>query len=120
MALRSEARPRFPGTWSFPGGGVEEGETLAAALERELDEEIGVIPTQFFLFDQLSEFEPISSQTVDFHLFVVTNWTGVVENLGAEHSELKWMPLQSAAALPKLALAEYSRIFAKLEACEKG
>ena len=32
----------FPGTWSFPGGALDEGETPADAALRELDEEVGV------------------------------------------------------------------------------
>jgi ADP-ribose pyrophosphatase len=44
LAHRSEF-VHFAGTWSFPGGALEEGETPADAALRELHEEIGVPPT---------------------------------------------------------------------------
>ena len=31
----------FPGQWALPGGGVEPGESLRAALDREIHEELG-------------------------------------------------------------------------------
>ena len=35
------------GAWQFPQGGVDKGETLEIAVARELEEEIGVAPTQW-------------------------------------------------------------------------
>ena len=40
--LRNDTRN--PSTWGLPGGKVEEGESLLAAIERECQEEIGSFP----------------------------------------------------------------------------
>jgi 8-oxo-dGTP diphosphatase len=36
---------RDPNCWQLPGGGVEDGETPDEAIKRELQEEIGIIPS---------------------------------------------------------------------------
>lgn len=42
LAARRSAAMALPGRWEFPGGKVEPGESPAAALAREIREELGV------------------------------------------------------------------------------
>ncbi len=42
LITRRFAAAHLGGSWEFPGGKVEEGEDLTAALTREIEEEIGV------------------------------------------------------------------------------
>ncbi|WP_316858843.1 NUDIX domain-containing protein [uncultured Cohaesibacter sp.] len=109
MALRSPQRKNFPNSWSFPGGHVEDGETLHGALVRELVEEIGVQATRFYPLDVLKDRE------VAFHLFVVEEWQDEIANLGDEHVELLWVDFDKAGDLPRLALPAYREVFEALK-----
>jgi len=42
LLARRKPGQKLAGYWEFPGGKVEEGETLQACLEREMGEELGI------------------------------------------------------------------------------
>ena len=115
LARRSPHRRTYPNRWSFPGGHVEPGETLDDALVRELREEVSVTPLAFRKLGTLSEPQPRLNGDVVYHFYAVSGWAGgeprIVDN---EHSELRWFGIDTACALPDLALPEYSAMLRKL------
>ena len=91
---RPEGKPGA-GSWEFPGGKVDEGETPLLALQRELEEELGIMVTKA---------DPVSF-AVDAHfvllLFACKEWTG--DPTGKERQSLKWVAsaaLENHAMLP--------------------
>ncbi|GLT18541.1 7,8-dihydro-8-oxoguanine-triphosphatase [Vibrio zhanjiangensis] len=77
------------GYWEFPGGKVEEQETISQALIRELDEEVGILVTQHSLFEQLEYDYPDKSLKFDFML--VTDFNN--QPFGKEGQQGKWIPI---------------------------
>ncbi len=114
MARRSSLRPRYPGSWSFPGGQVEAGETFDAALFRELREEVGIRIGEWSLLDRFVDPATEPEHPVIFHMFAVTKWYGSPINLGDEHTEIRWVALADAAAMPDLTFARYGKILWQL------
>jgi mutator protein MutT len=102
LCHRSPTRTWFPNVWDFAGGHVESGESPAAALSRELFEELGVTPLQ------LGATAIISTVTDELNLTVweCTAWTGAIENRQPdEHDEIAWF---TRAELDALTLADSS------------
>lgn len=112
LARRSGARRNYPDLWSFPGGHVEAGESLEQALQRELQEEIGVVPVTFEPLPPIAD--PHAAGTT-YRMFAVTAWRGEPTIRDDEHSALQWFPLATAAALTELALEAYRPMFVRLE-----
>jgi 8-oxo-dGTP diphosphatase len=107
LARRSPHRQAYSGLWSFPGGHVENGESLADALDRELREEIGIIATGHRFLRSIADPNRAGLEPVTYHMYAVTEWQGEPAILDQEHSELRWFDRAAAMSLPDLALNEY-------------
>lgn len=84
------------GTWEFPGGKCESGETPQEALVRELDEELGIrVESSAPL---LSLTHAYSEKTVRLLLREVCSWSG--QPVGREGQPLRWARLDEMADLP--------------------
>lgn len=82
--------------WEFPGGKTELGESLAAALARELEEELGITPTQSTPFLTLTHTYP--ELVVTLHFFDVLAFTGTP--VAREGQPMRWWPVASLPTLP--------------------
>ena len=116
LARRSAQRSSYPGLWSFPGGHAERGETTREALIRELREEVGVTPTETSFLVSIRDPNSAPDDPTTYHMYAVTGWSGSEPRLvGGEHTELRWLPFEAAVDLHDLALAEYRRLFRRLQ-----
>ena len=82
--------------WEFPGGKVEPYETLHAALQREILEELGVkirIEREFFTVDY-----EYSSKSVRLHFFECTILEGELQPL--QVADLRWIKPENLGDFP--------------------
>ncbi|MTI18265.1 8-oxo-dGTP diphosphatase MutT [Rhodobacteraceae bacterium RKSG542] len=88
LAQRPEGKS-LAGFWEFPGGKVENGETLEDTLIRELSEELGITVKK----ECLAPLTFASHGYEDFYLlmplYVCRRWTGTP--VGVEGQALKWV-----------------------------
>ena len=97
MTSRPEGKV-YAGYWEFPGGKLEQGESVQAALVRELEEELGIVAT---------EVQPWRSLQVDYpHALVnlnfckVPSWTGELHMREGQHFAWQQLPTEVTPILP--------------------
>lgn len=103
IAQRPPHKP-LPLKWEFPGGKVELTEEPAAALIREIREELGCELTDLQpLVSSLHHYDSVSVRMLP---FIARLAPGSPEPHPAEHLEIRWIAPEALAALD-LAAADY-------------
>jgi 8-oxo-dGTP diphosphatase len=96
LLAQRPAGKSLAGTWEFPGGKLEPGESPEAALVRELDEELGIIAGPLEPFTFASHAYP------DFHLVMLLYWCRQWQGdpHGRDGQALRWLRPADMGDLP--------------------
>ena len=100
IVKRNENDELYPGAWEFPGGHLENGETIKDGLKRELSEEIGFneefdpIITHYYDEIKNKNGNLIYNLEIDFIINVNKNDINVI--LSNEHCDYKWVGKESS------------------------
>jgi 8-oxo-dGTP pyrophosphatase MutT (NUDIX family) len=85
--MRSD--PKHPNSWGLPGGKIESGESMMAAMVRECEEELGSWP-EYFKLIPLEKFTSPDG-VFAYHTFFCSVAAEFVPELNNEHTGYAWI-----------------------------
>jgi 8-oxo-dGTP diphosphatase len=95
LLRRSKTDTRRPGQWDLPGGNVDQGEDIRAAVIREAAEEAGITLTNPVVVYGFSE--QIAPDALPTWIFFAQKVAGQpAVTLSFEHDDYTWMPVSEA------------------------
>ncbi|MFN0315535.1 MAG: Nudix family hydrolase [Burkholderiales bacterium] len=97
VAQRPQGKP-YAGYWEFPGGKVEAGESAAHALVRELEEELGIEPLEYYPW--ITRTHRYEHATVRLRFFRITRWRG--DFVCREFQQITWQQSGAPGVAPML------------------
>jgi 8-oxo-dGTP diphosphatase len=108
LCLRSPNRHWYPNVWDLPGGHIEDDETPALALVRELDEELGILIPE----PNDAPFAHLRQSNFDCRIWVVREWFGTPHIASEEHVDMGWWTPSEIVDLT-LAVEDYPLLFSR-------
>ena len=117
VLLVQRGQPPLKGQWSLPGGAVEVGETLSAAVHREVFEETGLVVEVGPIVEVLDRIHLDAAARVEYHYVLIDYLCTVVGGQLRAQSDAADARWASPASLPvfelqPVTLAVVSKAFA--------
>ncbi len=100
VLLVKRAHEPLKGEWSLPGGGVEIGETLEAAVVRELFEETGLNLDVGPVVEVLDRIEYAPDGRVAYHFVIIDYLCHATDDhlvRGSDADDVRWVPVEQLA-----------------------